>query len=192
MVRVALAAAAASLLTLSFSSTASPVRIVYGYPYADRCPAAGIGDVVDRWGMYACNCTSYVAWALVANHQSIDWFIPGAMDARNWPHVARLSHLRVDRHPAPGAVAVWPSLARPFGHVAYVTAVHRDGTFDVAEYNYPDVDGLDTFLFNTRTGVRRAGATFIHVPAGRDEADARAAASSAPRASAAGPSRPAY
>lgn len=189
MVRVALAVVAAAS-TLSVSP--APARIVYGYPYADRCPAAGIADVVDRWGMYACNCTSYVAWALVANHQRIDWFIPGAMDAHNWPHVARLSHLRVDRDPTPGAVAVWPLLARPFGHLAYVTAVHRDGTFDVAEYNYPDADGLDAFVFNTRTRVGRAGAVFIHVPAARFEADARAAATPAPRVSAADPSRPAY
>jgi surface antigen len=191
MIRVALAAAAAAL-TLSGSPTTSPPRIVYGYPYADRCPAAGIADVVDRWGMYACNCTPYVAWALVANHQRIDWFIPGAMDARNWPHVARLSHLRVDRDPAPGTVAVWPLLARPFGHLAYVTAVHRDGTFDVAEYNYPDVDGLDRFLFNSRTGVERGGAMFIHVPAVRVEEDVRVAATPAPRVSGAKQSRPAY
>jgi surface antigen len=191
MVRVALATVAVGL-TFSVSPATRPARIVYGYPYANRCPAAGIADVVDRWGMYACNCTSYVAWALVANHQRIDWFIPGAMDAHNWPHVARLSHLRVDRDPAPGAVAVWPQLARPFGHLAYVTAVHHDGTFDVAEYNYPDADGLDTFLFNTRAHVGRAGVVFIHVPAERFEAAARAAAKPALRASGADPSRPAY
>ena len=55
--------------------------IVYGYPYASRCPAAGYEDVVDRWGMYMCNCTSYVAWALRANGQRTDWFIGGAMVA---------------------------------------------------------------------------------------------------------------
>src|SRR5438132_14097931 len=64
--------------------------IVHGYPYAHRCPGDGLADVVDRWGMYACNCTSYVAWALSANHQRIDWFIRGSMDAWNWPNVARI------------------------------------------------------------------------------------------------------
>ena len=102
--------------------------IVYGYSYASRCPGAGIGKVVDRWGMYACNCTSYVAWALQANDQRIDWFVPGAMDAWNWPNVARRAGLVVDGDPAVGAVAVWPQLARPFGHVAYVTrgGIERD------------------------------------------------------------------
>ncbi len=141
-----------------------PARIVYGYPYAERCPGAGIADVVDRFGMYACNCTSYVAWALSANHQRTDWFIRGAMDAWNWPHVALVARLTVDRHPTAGSVAVWPELARPFGHVAYVTGVDSRRTIDVAEYNYPGVDGADTFDFDTRSLVRVGDAVFIHVP----------------------------
>lgn len=144
------------------SSAWSPV--VFGYPYARSCPGAGIADVVDRWGMYACNCTSYVAWALSANHQRIDWFVPGAMNAWNWPHVARLASLRVDRAPAAGAVAVWPSLAAPFGHVAYVTRVNRGGAIDVAEYNFPGPGGANTFTFDVRSFVARSGASFIHVP----------------------------
>jgi surface antigen len=143
---------------------ATHAPIIFGYPYAGRCPGAGVADVVDQWNMYACNCTSYVAWALAANHQRIDWFIAGAMDARNWPHVARLSSLRVDRTPSPGAVAVWPSIARPFGHIAYVTHVGPAGTIDVAEYNYPSPGGGETFVFDVRTDVRAAGAMFIHVP----------------------------
>lgn len=114
--------------------------------------------------MYACNCTSYVAWALQANGQRIDWFIPGAMNAWNWPHVARLRGLEVDSEPRVGAVAVWPHLARPFGHVAYVTAVRGNGLIDVAEYNRPDSRGKQTFLFDTRSSVSTAGAVFIHVP----------------------------
>jgi surface antigen len=146
--------------------SAHPV-IVYGYPYASRCPGAGIADVVDRWEMYACNCTSYVAWALTANRQRIDWFVSGAMNAWNWPNVARLAGLRVDLVPVVGAVVVWPRLARPFGHVAYVTAVHPDGAIDVAEYNFPGLDGKETYVFDTRSWVWPGGAVFIHVPARR-------------------------
>jgi surface antigen len=138
--------------------------IVYGYPYTARCPGAGIAEVVDRWGMYACNCTSYVAWALLANGQQIGWFVPGAMDAWNWPHVARLAGIRTDTRPTVGSVAVWPKLARPFGHVAYVTGVRRDGTIDVAEYNLPGIDGAETFVFDVRRSITAAGAIFIHVP----------------------------
>lgn len=138
--------------------------VVYGYPYAGRCPGAGIADVVDRWGMYACNCTSYVAWALTANEQRTDWFVPGAMNAWNCPHVARLAGLRVDGTPAVGAVAVWPRVARPFGHVAYVIAVPVEGTISVAEYNYPSPSGHATYAFDTRQAVSTSGALFIHVP----------------------------
>jgi len=138
--------------------------IVRGYPYAAACPGAGVRDVVDRWGMYACNCTSYVAWALQANGQEIDWFIAGAMNAWNWPHVAMLAGLRVDRSPNVGSVAVWPHLAKPFGHVAYVTAVPAPGFIDVAEYNLPGPNGKQTFQFDARARVTVRGALFIHVP----------------------------
>jgi surface antigen len=146
------------------SREAQPAGVVVrGYPYASRCPEAGEEDVVDRWGMYACNCTSYVAWALHANHQRTAWFIAGSMDAWNWPNVARRKGLRVASTPRVGAVAAWPKLARPFGHVAYVTRLHDDGTFDVAEYNRPG-DRSHHFLFDVRTHVSRAGASFIDVP----------------------------
>jgi surface antigen len=160
----------AALLVALFASSTSPARraqgllVIRGYPYASRCPHAGVDDVVDRWGMYACNCTSYVAWALQANGQPIDWFVPGAMNAWNWPHVARLSRLRVDHDPRAGSVAVWPKLAKPFGHVAYVTGVPGPGLVDVAEYNLPGTGGSQTFVFDTRRNVSTAGAVFIHDP----------------------------
>jgi surface antigen len=159
--RVAIVLAA---LAACASASAARAPIVYGYTYAARCPGAGIADVVDRWGMYACNCTSYVAWALSANHQRTDWFIRGSMDAWNWPHVALLAGLVVDRNPTVGSVAVWPEIARPFGHVAYVTGLDAGRTIDVAEYNFPGPHGADTFDFETPSFVRRGDAVFIHVP----------------------------
>jgi surface antigen len=150
-------------VTLGSSWRSAP--IVYGYPYAPRCPGAGLGDIVDRWGMYACNCTSFVAWALSANRQRIDWFIRGSMDAWNWPNVARLGGLRVDGRAAIGTVAVWPDISRPFGHVAYVTGVGPGRTIAVAEYNFPGPYGTETFGFDTRAFVRAGGdVLFIHVP----------------------------
>lgn len=136
--------------------------VIGGYPYATRCPQAGEEEVVDRWGMYACNCTSYVAWALHANRQRTDWFIRGSMDAWNWPNVARRKGLRIAATPRIGAVAVWPKLDRPFGHVAYVTRLHDDGTFDVTEYNFPGA--RQHFRFDRRTHLTRGGASFIDVP----------------------------
>jgi surface antigen len=137
---------------------------VYGYAWASRCPSAGIADKVDRWKMYACNCTSYVAWALAANDQRTDWFIPGAMDAWNWPHVASLSEIETGTQPRVGAIAVWPKLSPPFGHMAYVTAVHAGGTFDVAEYNFGPLDGYAPYTFDLRKDLRASGAVFVYVP----------------------------
>jgi len=161
LVTVVLAGAAPAL------GKSSGAVIAYGYPYASRCPTAGYDDVVDRWGMYMCNCTSYVAWALRANGQRTDWFIRGAMDASNWPHVARLSHLAVGTHPRVRAVAVWPRLSPPFGHIAYVTGVERDGGIDLSEYNSPGIGEFDPFIFDVRRDVRPDGAVFIYVPARR-------------------------
>ena len=135
-----------------------------GYPYAAQCPAAGIAKRVDRWNMFMCNCTSYVAWALQANGQRIDWFVHGAMDARNWPNVARRAGLRLVHSPAVGDVAVWPELGKPWGHVAYVTAVAGEGRFVVGEYNFPSPKGSTQFAFDLRTTFVTRGVVFIAVP----------------------------
>ena len=161
----AVAALVAVLLLGWAQARAAPHgRVLYGYSYAQRCPAGGIADVVDRWGMYECNCTSYVAWALQVNGQRIDWFIRGAMDAWNWPHVASLAGIAVGTRPRVGAVAVWPKLEPPFGHTAYVSSVERNGDFDVAEYNYRPATGFEPFVFDIRRGISPHGATFIYVP----------------------------
>jgi surface antigen len=135
---------------------------VTSYPYASRCPEAGINERVDRWAMYMCNCTSYVAWALESRGQRTDWFEPGEMDARNWPLIARREGISVGSTPRAGAVAVWPHLSR-FGHVAYVTRVDAKGFFDVAEYNFPS-GKAETFAFDVRRGLSRGGVTFVYVP----------------------------
>lgn len=162
-----LAALAGAAPAASISATRAGHLRVYGYPYAARCPAAGVADRVDRWRMDMCNCTSYVAWVLQANRQRIDWFIPGAMNAWNWPHVARLAGLRVVQQPQPSAVAVWPKLSPPFGHVAYVTAVDPDGGFDVSEYNFPRAAGSRPYRFDQRHDVPVRGVVFIDVPRAR-------------------------
>ena len=133
--------------------------VVLSYPYGRQCPAAGYDNTYDRWTMSTCNCTSYVAWALDANGYRVDWFELGEMDAHNWPRVARQAGIPTGRVPRVGAVAVWPKLTPPWGHVAFVTAVHPDGTFDVAEYNLPR-----RVLFDARYRVSPAGVTFVYVP----------------------------
>jgi len=149
------------LAALSPAGTAAGSALVIGgYPHARSCPQAGRADRPDRWGMDECNCTSYVAWALARNGYRTDWFVPGEMDARRWATVARQAGIPVGSTPRRGSVAVWPWWKR-FGHVAFVTHVRADGTFDVAEYNEPD---RVRFGFDKRTGVSRRGVTFVYVP----------------------------
>jgi surface antigen len=147
-------------LVLALAVAGATPLVTSGYPYASRCPQAGRRDLVDRWKMDMCNCTSYVAWALQRNGFRVDWFVPGSMDAWNWPNVARLAGIRSGEVPRVGAVAVWPALTK-FGHVAFVTGVHADGTFDVAEYNLP---GRRRFSFDARTHVGLRGVEFVYVP----------------------------
>jgi surface antigen len=158
---LAVLATAATLIAAGSAPAATRGVIVRGYPYAGGCPAGGVADAVDRWKMNQCNCTSYVAWALQANGQRIDWFVAGAMDAWNWPNVARRGHLPLGSRPRVGAVAVWPKLALPFGHVAYVTGIEPDGGIDVSEYNFP---GMVKFGYDERDDVSARGAVFIYVP----------------------------
>jgi surface antigen len=111
--------------------------------------------------MNTCNCTSYAAWALAANGYQVDWFVPGSMDAWNWPNVAARRHIAVGRRPRVGAVAVWPEWGK-FGHLAVVTAVHPDGRFDVSEYNRP---GGVPFSFDRRVEiVPDDDVVFVYVP----------------------------
>jgi len=149
-----------ALLAAALALAAPGGLIVGGYPYATQCPAAGARDLPDRWGMDVCNCTSYVAWALERNGFRTDWFAAGEMDARRWSVVARRAGIPVGFTPKRGAVAVWPWWGR-FGHVALVTHVHPDGSFDVAEYNAP---GGVRFGFDKRQSVSRRGVTFLYVP----------------------------
>ncbi len=141
------------------SGAASKGPAILGYPYGRQCPAAGLENTYDRWAMSTCNCTSYVAWALDANGRRVDWFAPGKMDAHNWPRVARDAGIPTGSTARVDAVAVWPNVTPPYGHVAFVTAVHTDGSFDVAEYNLQR-----KYRFDARYRVSAVGVTFIYVP----------------------------
>jgi len=155
------AAVAAAALVLAAGAHAQAHLVTAGYPYARSCPEAGERDAVDRWKMNTCNCTSYAAWALWRNGYRVDWFIAGYMDAWNWPNVARRHGIPLGSTPRVGAVAVWPERGK-FGHLAVVTAVHGNGTFDVAEYNLPG--SRPKFAFDRRTAVSPDDVTFVYVP----------------------------
>ncbi|MEE2524538.1 CHAP domain-containing protein [Pseudarthrobacter sp. J47] len=123
------------------------------YPFRDITPGPGI-YVVDPYGYFYGECTSWVAWAFnrdhgsttaphkfaaaagnFANGNAADW--KNAWAGRGWP---------ISQTPQPGAVAWWGawgggSAQSPlhgvggYGHVAYVEKVMPDGKVLISEYN---------------------------------------------------------
>ena len=125
----------------------------------DYAPFRNGREGVDDWAFYWGECVSYVAFAIrtytphkdfhntwrggdwddVANHFG---------NANAWDERARTVGIRVDTTPAVGAVA--QHSRNDYGHVAFITAVHDDGTFDINEYNH----GREKHhKFGTRTNV---------------------------------------
>jgi hypothetical protein len=112
--------------------------------YAE-CRTAGYGDFgygrarqTSWWQMgTGSNCTNFVAYRLVraglpnrrpAADRGRD---VGSLDAYRWGLVYAS---RTDRHPVPGAVAWWGRHSvDPWGHVAIVESVNRDGSMVISE-----------------------------------------------------------
>jgi surface antigen len=120
------------------------------YPWAN----APQGQL-DPYGFTTRQCTSYVAWRL---HQAGDTYFEDDMrsasgqevvwgDADHWAVAARQLGFQVSKTPIVGSVAQWNSdessryknytiTASSSGHVAYVVAVHQDGSVTVAQYDF--------------------------------------------------------
>jgi surface antigen len=146
VVRLAAVLSATTLACLGF---AAPAQASDSYPYAH----AQLGTL-DRWGFDARECTSYAAWRL---HHAGDQVFEDQMltqvgqqvvfgNAAHWDTAARALGDVVSKTPAVGAIAQWNSYetsryknhtmtASAYGHVAYVVAVHRDGSVTVDQYN---------------------------------------------------------
>lgn len=122
--------------------------------------------VTDPWGFYFGECTGYAVWA-VRNHTSHkdftnDWKGQHFGNANNWANAGRAAGLQVDAKPAVGAIAQttqWSS-----GHVAYVSKVNSDGTFDVIEANFGPRPRSHQMGGRTHLRVGAAGSfqNFIH------------------------------
>ncbi|MFJ9785788.1 CHAP domain-containing protein [Amycolatopsis sp. NPDC101161] len=83
--------------------------------------------LLDSWGYYNRECTSFVAWRL---HARNTFEMPRAIgDAGTWGAWFAQRGYVVNSAPAAGAIA------ESAGHVAWVEAVNGDGTVTVEEYN---------------------------------------------------------
>ncbi|HEX2855933.1 MAG TPA: CHAP domain-containing protein, partial [Propionibacteriaceae bacterium] len=124
---------------------------------------------VDPWGFYWGECVSYAAFKVRTSTAWTD-FINNYTDrgtsvhfgnAVEWGAAAQALGIPVNTTPTVGSIAWRTSGAA--GHVAYVTAVHPNGTIDVAEYNMLVYHGFDVRTnIAWWTGGTYGFAGFIH------------------------------
>lgn len=101
-------------------------------------------------------CTAFACWR-VRQHTRVTnfhnwWHGPNFGNANTWDAAARQTGVPVLTTPKAGTVA--QSNAGPYGHVAWVTKVHADGTFDVEENNWAVVEGYGVRR-NVRVGTSK-------------------------------------
>lgn len=117
------------------------------YPAKDDYPYKGQSSGNDPWYFYKGQCTSFAAWALrsrvgvsfTGQYGGQSWG-----NAKNWAAAAGRAGVPVHNSPKAGDIAV--SLGGSYGHVAFVTKVNSNGTFEVDEYNY-----VTAFAYSHRT-----------------------------------------
>jgi surface antigen len=122
-----------------------------GDDYPARLKNAPQDSLVDQWGEYNRECTSFVAWALASRN---GFGMPFHDNAIGWGSDARARGYTVDSNPAPGSVA-WSNAGR-WGHVAYVENVSSAGIY-IEEYNH---DG--TGHYDARTVPASTFTGYIH------------------------------
>lgn len=125
---------------------------IYAYPWANDQ-----SNTTDAYGMTERQCTSYAAWYINSRGTPFGHFTTGPAgtgvfgNATSWDTAARQAGFTVSTTPVVGSIAQWHSKERTswngrgqwftyqagdMGHVGVVTAVHPDGTVDIAQYNY--------------------------------------------------------
>ena len=103
--------------------------IAAGDDYPAQLRNAPMDSIVDQFGEYNRECTSFVAWALYSRN---GFKMPFHDNANEWGPDAQKRGYLVNSTPAVGSVA-W-SNAGKWGHVAYVVAVNGSN-ITIEEYN---------------------------------------------------------
>ncbi|MEP6629999.1 MAG: ricin-type beta-trefoil lectin domain protein, partial [Lapillicoccus sp.] len=119
-----------AVLVVALALTSMTVGLGHAWAGVDDYPSqwrnAAKDSVVDSWGEYNRECTSFVAWRL---HSRNGFEMPFHDNAAGWGADARARGYVVNSTPAVGSVA-WD----PGGHVAWVEAVSGT-TVTIEEYN---------------------------------------------------------
>jgi len=148
-------AAASADNSSSRSATRAPISTSYSlYSNGGSWTPGSYSSVpnyggVDPWGFYWGECVSYTAFKVRTTTRWTDFINNYTARGRSvhfgnaveWGAAAQAIGIPVNTHPSVGSIA-WRTSGSA-GHVAYVTAVHSDGTIDVAEYNYSYYHGFD-------------------------------------------------
>jgi Surface antigen len=132
-----------------------------GDDYPATLKNSAMNTIVDSWGMYNRQCTSFVAYRLSSknifnlNRGGLSW------NAYEWGNNARLQGYRVDTSPTVGSVAWYNQNVNssPYGHVAWVSDVSGDNV-QIEEYNYDD--GRGPGKYNCRWVSKTSISGFIH------------------------------
>lgn len=110
-------------------------------------------EIADPNRFYFGECVSYAAFAIRAYTPHHDftnyWRGQHFGNAIHWPQAARAAGLTVDTTPAVGSIVQSHMTRSGLGHVALVTRINPDGTFNVNEGNY-----TTQHTFGTRKNLR--------------------------------------
>jgi surface antigen len=104
-----------------------------GYPYSAECPRAKLNgkQYGDKWGMYICECVSYVAWRVHSAYGNMPYW-GGKGNANQWLANAKNAGIPTGTTPKVGSVGVTNS--GTWGHVVWVHAVNGNRVY-VSQYN---------------------------------------------------------
>jgi hypothetical protein len=182
-VATGIGAALVALALMSAPAAASPQVPSRGEGMQVLCSSSGYACTgggyhgQSRWGsLYGRtghNCTSYVSFRLAELGVAQPWRPMG--DAGKWDDRGS-GRVRMDEHPAIGAVAQWEGGSRlspgGSGHVGYVESVDLDGTIEVTDDSY----GGGTRRYRISPGSAYWPDRFLHIHDLVDDRPARAAA----------------
>lgn len=142
---------AAVVLTLSLVAGARVARAgADDYPAPWRAPSAP-DSLVDSWGEYSRECTSFAAFRLSSRN---GFTMPFHDNAVGWGSDAQARGYSVNMTPAVGSIAWWTMA--PSGHVAWVEAINGSNV-TIEEYNWNF-----THNYSERTIAANSVSGYIH------------------------------
>ena len=109
-------------------------------------------SIVDSWGMYNRECTSYAAFRVAQAYGNMPYW-GGRGNAYQWASNAQAAGIPTGSTPKPGSIGVLNDGG--FGHVAWVDSVQSNGTITIDHYNinwsgqYARWTGVSPSFFDT-------------------------------------------